>query len=114
MIYLCTRNKNKTSLTLKKSRAMTTISNATAKQLQNKVNEWSKMTDNNEHSGLLCDMAYFFEMGDDIIMYFFKLDCKEYLTLQECNERYEKSEEMLAAIKTKHGEKVYNTILKAF
>ena len=93
---------------------MKTIANATAKDIQNKVKEWNEMTANNEHSDLLCDMACFFEMGDDLITYFFDLGSKNYLTLDECEERYSKREQMLSAIKAQYGENIYNQIMKSF
>ncbi len=92
---------------------MTTITNATTTDLRNKAAEWKEMTDNNEHSSVLCDIAFFFEMGSDLVNYFFELSCKEYLTLREANERYDKGEAMLATIKANHGETIYNLIKKA-
>lgn len=93
---------------------MKTYTNATTADLRNKVNEWKEMTECNEHSDLLCDMAIFFEMGSEYVNYFFDLSMKNGLTLEECNARYEKKKEMLEGIRTQHGEMVYNFILKAF
>jgi hypothetical protein len=92
---------------------MTTISNATTTDLRNKAAEWREMTQNNEHSEVLCDIAFFFEMDSELVNYFFELGFKDGLTMKEYNERYDKGEAMLATIKANHGETIYNLIKKA-
>lgn len=92
---------------------MKTFTNATTTDLRNKVTEWKEMTEWNNHSELLCDMAMFFEMGSEFVNYFFDLTMKDALTIEDFNDRYSKSKEMLEMIKTQHGDMVYNLIMKA-
>lgn len=92
---------------------MKTYNNATTTDLRNKVAEWSEMTQNNEHSEVLCDIAYFFEMGDDYVCYFWDFCCKDGLTMEEFNERKEMSDKMLQTIKAQYGDTAYALIQKA-
>jgi hypothetical protein len=92
---------------------MKTIANASTTDLLDKAREWNDMTENNEHSEVLCDIALFFEMGSDYVNYFFELSVKdEGLTVEESHARYDKGAEMLQDIRKRYGDTVYNLIMK--
>lgn len=92
---------------------MKTIANASTTDLLDKAREWNDMTESNEHSEVLCDIALFFEMGSDYVNYFFDLTVKdEGLTVEESRARYDKGAAMLHDIKKRYGETVYNLIMK--
>lgn len=92
---------------------MKTIANASTTDLLDKAREWNDMTESNEHSEVLCDIALFFEMGSEYVNYFFDLSVKdEGLTVEESRARYDKGAAMLHDIRKRYGETVYNLIMK--
>lgn len=92
---------------------MKTIANASTTDLLDKAREWNDMTESNEHSEVLCDIALFFEMGSDYVNYFFDLTVKdEGLTVEESRARYDKGAAMLHDIRKRYGDTVYNLVMK--
>lgn len=92
---------------------MKTIANASTTDLLDKAREWNDMTESNEHSEVLCDIALFFEMGSEYVNYFFDLSVKdEGLTVEESHARYDKGAAMLHDIKKRYGDTVYNLVMK--
>lgn len=93
---------------------MTTFATASTTDFRSKLTEWKEMTEDNLHTDVLFDIAMFFEADSQFVNYFFSLALKNSLTMAECNERYEKREEMMASIKAHHGSMIFGLVQKVF
>ena len=78
-----------------------------------KIKEWQDMTFDNLHTEVCVDVAKYFGLKD-FKAYFATLLKKDYLTLDECNKRYDMQNAMLTVIKVMHGDNIYNKVYKCF
>lgn len=70
-----------------------------------KIKQWQAMTDNNEHSERLVDMAVYFGLYDYAMMFkrFADMDC---LTPAHCDERMRLWEAMIQRIMQDYGKEI--------
>ena len=77
------------------------ILNCTFGDFLNHLKRWKKMTDENLHSELRMEIASFF-MFPDYTDYFFSLTKKEYLSMEELEERERKTNKMFEDVLKKY------------
>ena len=96
----------------KQSKAVKTISDATLADLVEQVGEWYRMTDDNLHSEVLCNIAAFFELGDFFseALPFMASDC---LTVSDTHRRADLQDRVLNVIGEEYGEAVVKIVRAA-